>query len=50
MNFDISDIAFLVVVLSIALLLINSDGGGGHPARASARWSQARFAVTWRST
>jgi len=29
MHFEISDIAFLVVVLSIAILLINSGGGGG---------------------
>jgi hypothetical protein len=28
-QFDLSDIVFLVVVLSIAVLLINSSGGGG---------------------
>ena len=28
-QFDLSDIVFLVVVLSIAVLLINSNGGGG---------------------
>jgi hypothetical protein len=28
-QFDLSDIIFLVVVLSIAVLLINSSGGGG---------------------
>jgi hypothetical protein len=33
-QFDLSDIVFLVVVLSIAVLLINgSGGGGGHRAR-----------------
>jgi hypothetical protein len=33
-QFDLSDIIFLVVVLSIAVLLINSSGGGGgHRAR-----------------
>jgi len=32
MNFDISDIVFLVVVLSIAILVINGNGGGGHRA------------------
>jgi len=31
MQFDLSDIVFLVVVLSIAVLLINSNGGGGGP-------------------
>jgi hypothetical protein len=30
-QFDVSDIVFLVVVLSIAVLLINNNsGGGGH--------------------
>ena len=33
MQFDLSDIVFLVVVLAIAVLLINSGGDGGHPAR-----------------
>jgi hypothetical protein len=34
MQFDLSDIVFLVVVLSIAVLLLNSSGGGGgHRAR-----------------
>ena len=33
-QFDLSDIVFLVVVLSIAVLLINSSGGGGgHRSR-----------------
>jgi hypothetical protein len=30
MQFDISDIVFLVVVLSIAIAIINGSGGGGH--------------------
>ena len=33
MQFDLSDIIFLVVVLSIAILLINNGGGGGFRAR-----------------
>ncbi len=33
MQFDLSDIIFLVVVLSIAILLINNGGGGGLRAR-----------------
>jgi hypothetical protein len=33
MQFDLSDIVFLVVVLSIAILLINNGGGGGFRAR-----------------
>ena len=36
MQFDLSDIIFIVVVLAIAVLLINSDGDGGHPARIPA--------------
>jgi len=33
MDFDISDIVFLVVVLGIAIAFIsNSSGGGGHRA------------------
>jgi len=33
-EFDLSDIVFLVVVLSIAVLIINSNGGGGgHRSR-----------------
>jgi len=32
MQFDLSDIVFLVVVLSIAIMLIN-NGGGGFRAR-----------------
>ena len=32
MQFDVSDILFLVVVLSIAIAIINSSGGGGHRA------------------
>jgi hypothetical protein len=30
MQFDVSDILFIVVILSIAVLLINSGGGGGR--------------------
>jgi hypothetical protein len=37
MQFDISDISFIVVVLSIAVLLLNSGGGGGHLAPVRAR-------------
>jgi hypothetical protein len=33
MQFDLSDIIFLVVVLSIAILLINNGGVGGRRAR-----------------
>jgi hypothetical protein len=29
MDFDLSDIIFLVVVLSIAIMAINNNGGGG---------------------
>jgi hypothetical protein len=37
-QFDLSDIVFLVVVLSIAVLLINSNGGGGgHRAQLPVR-------------
>ena len=37
-QFDLSDIVFLVVVLSIAVLLINSSGGGGgHRAQVPVR-------------
>ena len=32
MQFDPSDILFLVVVLSIAIAIINGSGGGGHRA------------------
>ena len=32
MQFDISDILFLVVVLCIAIILINSGPGGGRRA------------------
>jgi len=32
MEFDLSDILFLVVVLSIAIMIINGSGGGGHRA------------------
>ncbi len=32
MGFDLSDIFFLCVVLSIAIVIINSSGGGGHRA------------------
>jgi len=37
MNIDLSDILFLVLVLSIAVMLINSDGDGGRRARVPAR-------------
>jgi hypothetical protein len=38
MQFDLSDIVFLVVILSIAVLLINSSGGGGgHRAQIPVR-------------
>ena len=30
MEFDLSDILFIAVVLSIAIAIINSNGGGGH--------------------
>src|SRR5437879_1830714 len=30
MQFDLSDILFIAVVLSIAIAIINSSGGGGH--------------------
>jgi len=37
MQFDLSDIVFILVVLSIAVLLIDSSGGGGgHRARIPA--------------
>ena len=37
MQFDLSDILFIAVVLSIAILLIsNNGGGGGHRARVPA--------------
>jgi len=39
MQFDLSDIIFLVVVLSIAILLINNGGGGGLRARVPIGWS-----------
>jgi hypothetical protein len=32
MDFDISDVLFVVVVLWIAITIINSSGGGGHRA------------------
>jgi hypothetical protein len=32
MQFDISDIFFILVVLSIAIAIINGSGGGGHRA------------------
>ena len=33
MEFDLSDILFLAVVLSIAIaIIINNSGGGGHRA------------------
>jgi hypothetical protein len=32
MDFDLSDILFIVVVLSIAIALMNDSGGGGHRA------------------
>ena len=43
MQFDPSDILFLVVVLSIAVLLINnSGGGGGHRAACRFRLTHRR--------
>lgn len=30
MEFDLSDILFIVVVLWIAIAIINGSGGGGH--------------------
>jgi hypothetical protein len=37
MQFDLSDIVFILVVLSIAVMLLNSSGGGGgHRARIPA--------------
>jgi hypothetical protein len=30
MNFDISDLLFIAVVLWIAMTIINDNGGGGH--------------------
>lgn len=34
MDFDISDIVFLVVILTIAIAFINNNsGGGGHRSR-----------------
>jgi hypothetical protein len=33
MQFDLSDIAFIAIVLMIAIILINSGGGGGHRSR-----------------
>ena len=32
MQFDLSDILFIVVVLGIAIAIINNSGGGGHRA------------------
>jgi hypothetical protein len=37
MPFDLSDIIFLLFVLSIAIVIINSGGGGGHRARIPVR-------------
>ena len=36
MDFDISDLLFVVVVLWLAITIINSDGGGGRRARMPA--------------
>jgi hypothetical protein len=33
MQFDISDIAFVALVLMVAILLMNSGGGGGRRSR-----------------
>ncbi len=30
MQFDLSDIYFIAVILSIAIMIINNNGGGGH--------------------
>jgi hypothetical protein len=37
MDFDISDILFIVLVIWVAIAIINSNGGGGHraPVRAA---------------
>jgi hypothetical protein len=32
MQFDLSDIFFILVVLTIAIAIINGSGGGGHRA------------------
>jgi len=32
MQFDISDVFFILVVLTIAIAIINGSGGGGHRA------------------
>jgi hypothetical protein len=32
-QFDLSDILFIALVLAIAIWLINDGGGGGHRAR-----------------
>jgi hypothetical protein len=37
MQFDVSDILFLIVVLAIAIWIINDGGGGGHRARVPVR-------------
>ena len=38
MQFDLSDIVFLVVVLSIAVLIINGGPGGGRRAPVPIRY------------
>jgi hypothetical protein len=38
MQFDVSDILFIAVVLSIAVMLINSGGGGGRRQRVPVRY------------
>ena len=37
MDFQPSDILFIVIVIWIALEIINGDWGGGHRARVPAR-------------
>ena len=36
MDFDISDLLFVVVVLWLAIAIINNNGGGGRRARVPA--------------
>jgi hypothetical protein len=33
MDFDLSDILFIAVVLWIAITILNNNGGGGHRSR-----------------
>jgi hypothetical protein len=36
MDFDLSDIVFIAVVLWIAVTILNGNGGGGHRSRVPA--------------